>query len=81
MKSTRCKFRCQSVEPQHEGDTGRTVVLTTQYDEALSKEDAAFSKATPSGEFKARIDNPAALAAMQFDVGKTYYLDITPAGN
>jgi len=76
MASTVCKFRCESCEPQHDGDTGRKVVLTTHYDEALSKEDASFSKATPSGRFEARIDNVAALDAMQFETGKTYYLTI-----
>ena len=50
--------------------------MTTHYDEALSKEDASFSKATPSGRFEARIDNVAALDAMQFETGKTYYLTI-----
>lgn len=77
MAATICKFRCESCEPAFDGDTGRRVVLATHYDEALSKEDASFSKATPSGRFEARIDNPTALDAMQFEPGKTYYITIS----
>ncbi|HEX8851224.1 MAG TPA: hypothetical protein VF761_16990 [Gemmatimonadaceae bacterium] len=52
------------------------VKLTPQYDQSIP-EDQRFAKATPSGEFWMQIDNPPAAAALE--LGKTYYIDITPA--
>jgi hypothetical protein len=37
----------------------------------------AWSRWTPSGEVKLTINNPAAVA--QFEVGKDYFVDFTPA--
>lgn len=71
----RCKFVVESVT--HHAYGGRTVVLGTHYDEKLSKEDRAFSKATPNGKMTVDINNP-----MVFDVfkpGTKVYMDITPA--
>lgn len=79
MNKTRCKFRCVSSEPQFEGSEGRKVVLETQYDQSLP-EDQSFTRATPWGRMEVLIDNPAALAAMAFEPGKCYYVDLTPAG-
>jgi len=36
-----------------------------------------FNKATPSGELRMSVTNPAVLDALE--IGKTYYLDFTPA--
>ncbi len=47
-----------------------------QYDDA-TPEDQKFGKYTPSAHAAFRITNPAALA--QFEVGKAYYVDFTPA--
>ena len=45
-------------------------------DAAKDTEIARFTQATPWGEIKLGIDNPAALS--QFEAGKTYYVDFTP---
>jgi hypothetical protein len=45
------------------------------YDQTI-EEDRRFAKASPSGQFKIMIDNPAALA--QFELGKFYYFDAIP---
>ncbi len=70
MNKARCKFTATAVQDG-------TVELTTQYDSALSNEDAAFSKATPWGSMKFGLDNPALDGF--FVPGKAYYVDITPA--
>jgi len=40
-------------------------------------ENHIFSDATPSGEIKMQINNPA--AAKQFNIGQSYYVDFTEA--
>lgn len=40
-------------------------------------ENQKFHKATPSGEISIVVDNPNAVS--QFEIGKTYYVDFTPA--
>lgn len=60
--------------PGHEGQT--SLRFEAQYD-ATIPEDQRFQKATPSGHCELVIDNPAALA--QFELGKDYYVDFTPA--
>ena len=74
-ETTRCKLRCSAVTIM-EGECCFEVNLQAQYDEALSKEDRAFSKSTPSATMKAMITNPAVKGF--FQPGKTYYVDITP---
>src|SRR5687768_17112518 len=67
----RAKVRCEALD-------GNAVQFTTVYEPDASKdtENARFTKATPWGEIKLGIDNPAALE--QFQVGKEYYVDFTP---
>jgi hypothetical protein len=72
---TRAKFRCNSVNDF--GGGSKEVSLSVVYDPNGNDENANFTKATPSGEMKMRIDNPA--ASVQFDPGKYYYVDFTPA--
>lgn len=67
--SVRAKMRVSSIE-------GNQLELHCQYDDSLP-EDQRFTKATPWGKATFAIDNPAALE--QFEVGKAYYLDFTPA--
>lgn len=55
--------------------TSKRLKFTTQYDESIP-EDLRFCKATPSGEFSMQVDNPGALE--QLELGKYYYLDLTP---
>lgn len=70
--SVRAKVRCNGV-------TGNEVQFTTVYepDSEKDSENARFTKATPWGEIKLGIDNPVALE--QFEAGKEYYVDFTPA--
>lgn len=70
--SVRAKVIC-------EGINGNAVTFRTVYEVDASKdtENIRFTKATPWGEIKLGIDNPAALE--QFTSGKSYYVDFTPA--
>ena len=68
----RAKVRCESL-------LGNAVTFSTVYepDAERDAENARFTQATPWGEIRLGIDNPAALA--QFTVGRLYYVDFTPA--
>ncbi|MDX0250280.1 hypothetical protein GOC31_16350 [Sinorhizobium meliloti] len=74
----RAKFRCMSIA--HSFSTGpdysaATVTLVPVWEqEGVNK---VWSKATPSGEIKMLITNPGAVE--QFDLGKEYFIDFTPA--
>ena len=70
---TRAKMNCLSVE-----DFGQTkqVKMSVVYAPDANGEDANFTKATPWGELKMSIDNPA--ASCQFVPGKAYYVDFSP---
>jgi hypothetical protein len=68
----RGKFTLQSITQNSYGGDGRTLVFTAQYDPELS-EDAAYSKATPTGRIEMTVDNPAALK--QFKLGVAIYVD------
>jgi len=56
-----------------------TVKFRTVYepDAASDTENAQFTRATPWGEISLGIDNPAAIE--QFEAGKAYYVDFSPA--
>lgn len=51
---------------------GKQLKFDAQYDSSIL--DQSFAKATPSGSFTMRCDNPVALA--QFTVGRKYYFDV-----
>lgn len=72
MRSTRAKFLCNSIEKF--GGESCQVKMSAVYAPDANGEDANFTKATPWGELKMAIDNPA--AACQFEPGKYYYIDI-----
>lgn len=72
--ATRCKMRLDDVIGMTHG--GRKAIFRCAYDEELCKEDASFSKATPSGMAEFQIDNP--VATKQLIIGQHYYFDITP---
>lgn len=65
----RAKFNCS-------GKEGNTVFLHTVYSEDIQSEDGRFTKASPWGEIKMLVDNPS--ASIQFEPGKSYYVDFTP---
>lgn len=89
---TRAKFRCNTVEqsstapvdaqryngPDQPATTvktwPRTYRFTASYDESIP-EDQRYARYTPSGSLTITVDNP----AVEFELGKSYYLDITPA--
>lgn len=68
MANVRAKFRCASIEFHADpaaSDSPRTYTFSA----------VRFTKATPWGDIKMRVDNP----AVSFEIGKLYYLDFTPA--
>jgi hypothetical protein len=72
---TRAKFRCNSIT-QFEGG-GRDVHLSAVYEtRPENTENYGFTKATPQGDIKMRVDNPA--AAVQFVPGAHYYVNFEP---
>ena len=74
----RCKFRCVSIETAESWDKAKwPVVYKASFSPVTqgSEENAKFYAATPSG----RIEIGAYTIAGCFEVGKEYYLDITPA--
>lgn len=72
--AVRAKVRCNV---KH----GNTVYFYTVYETDEMKnadpENIRFAEATPWGDIWLDINNPAALE--QFEVGKEYYVDFTPA--
>jgi hypothetical protein len=72
--TARCKFIVSSVK--HYGHGGREIEMSTAYDNALSQEDRAFSKATPQGKITLTVDNPGVFDV--FQPGKAVYVDVTP---
>jgi hypothetical protein len=74
--SIRAKFTLVSVTSHAWSSTSKTLKFQAQYDQSIP-EDQRFQKATPSGSFEMQVDNPAAIE--QFELGKAYYLDLSPA--
>lgn len=72
--SVRAKVVCEGIDSNARVVTFRTVY---EADAAKDSENARFTQATPWGEIKLGIDNPAALE--QFAAGKSYYVDFNPA--
>lgn len=68
--TVRAKMRLASITDHHWG--AKELTFRAEYDESLP-EDQRFAKATPSGEIKMHVDNPAALD--QFALGQSYYVD------
>lgn len=74
----RAKFKVTNVEPNgatNEADKGSTVTLFPVV--GGSTENDQFYKWTPGGQILLSTINEA--AAAQFEVGKEYYVDFTPA--
>jgi len=74
--SVRAKLCLTSVTTQCWNPNSKKLHFDTQYDDSIP-EDQRFYDATPSGNFEMLVNNPAALA--QFELGKMYYVDVTPA--
>ena len=72
----RAKFQLMSLAAQFEGSENKTAIFAPQYDTSIP-EDQRFQQFTPSGRFEIVVNNPNVLAALE--VGKQYYIDLTPA--
>lgn len=74
MTRVRAKFRVISETRFTNSDDGaRQIRFQPMYDPDLP-EDQRYAKYTPSGNLELHVDNP----AVQFEVGRDYYLDFTP---
>ena len=73
--TVRAKFTLTSIK-SHAYSSGKTLTFQAVYDQSIP-EDQRFQKATPWGQFEMTIDNPAALE--QFELGKAYYFEASPA--
>jgi hypothetical protein len=60
---------------RHSGKFAQNVRFAAQYDPNKS-EDVSFAEATPSGELKIYVSNPAVVGT--FKPGREYYLDLIP---
>lgn len=72
--SVRAKFQLSSIKSFAWNANSKELIFTPQYDTSIP-EDQRFAQATPSGEFRMQVDNPAALEKLE--LGKFYYFDIT----
>lgn len=70
VESTR--WSAGKAEPSGEFSWPRTFRFNAQYD-ATIPEDVRYAKASPVGELRIQVDNP----AVSFTPGKSYYLDFT----
>lgn len=76
--NVRAKFTCNAKIPSYIGTTVCFNAVYSNQDGTRAEENKAFSDATPSGQINIVIanDKPALEA---FEVGKSYYIDFTPA--
>jgi hypothetical protein len=73
--TVRAKFMLQERHQLFFSD-GLKYVFRPVYDQHIS-EDRRFTQYSPNGEFTIVVDNP--LVHPQWELGKQYYFDITPA--
>ena len=76
-KTVRAKLHLSEVHDLAGWGGAKRLKFSSQYDDTIP-EDLRFQQATPSASAEFLIDNPSALA--MFEIGKTYYVDFTPAG-
>lgn len=72
--SVRAKFTCEAIEPDTDG-AGATIRMSPVI--TGSAENEQFFKYTPGGQLVLSTVNQAAVE--QFAVGKSFYVDISPA--
>lgn len=75
--AVRCKFVCQRITQFHGwSGSGQQVLYGAEFSPVTTgtEEDKAFWAATPGGKLELHT-----IKAMPFEVGKAYYLEITPA--
>lgn len=76
--TVRAKFRCLEIKhaySQSPDYVAATIVLSPVWEQ--DGVNRAWSKATPSGKLEMTVTNPAAVE--QFELGREYFLDFTPA--
>ncbi len=73
--TVRAKFVCSSVT--RFAYPGQVQVVLSPVMDSKTPENKSFWDATPNGKLDMTITNPA--AGEQFEPGKSYYLDFTPA--
>lgn len=71
----RAKFVCESKTPDQHDPSSVAVRFNAVYGSGEANKE--WSRWTPSGQLQMQISNPG--AHEQFDVGKEYFLDFTPA--
>lgn len=72
--SVRAKFQCNSIQKSSDNTTAAVHLMAVT---TGSAENEGWSKYTPSGQLQMVISNPAAFE--QFEQGKEYFIDISPA--
>lgn len=75
--AVRAKFRVTMVSQVDWSEKTRIVKMQPVFASSAEDPNKCWSEATPSGEIEMHITNPAAYD--QFQLGKAYYLDFTPA--
>lgn len=74
----RAKFICQRIEEtKYAGSKSTNIILTAVTPHNDNGSEEKFWDYTPSGEIKLNTVNEAAVK--QFEPGKKYYIDFTPA--
>jgi hypothetical protein len=74
-KIIRCKFQLKSITASY--NDSRSFVMEPVYDSDPNSENGKFFKATPSGRLEVFTVNKEAVEGLE--LGKNYYIDITPA--
>lgn len=74
MSQVRAKFRCDSATTHSWNPSMKTYVFSAVCADEV-EENRRFHKYTPSGKLEISVDNP----EVNFELGKEYYLDFTPA--
>ena len=77
--ATRAKFVCSSITTTKHWDKSKGLLHTIKLSPVVSgsEENKAFYEATPSGSIDLGTIND--VAARNFEIGKEYYVDFTPA--
>ncbi len=73
--NVRAKFKCDGVTPRPDGDGGDVSLSAVT---SGSTENESFFRWTPTASLRMGTVNQAAF--QQFEAGKEYYVDISPAG-
>ena len=76
MRSVRAKFWVTEINHRHSNDS-TAINVEVKLEPVYDDDNKDWSRWTPSGSMALVITNPDAIA--QFEIGKPYYVDFTPA--